>query len=245
MGSIYPNGIFSWVDKRNLYDDVDANDINDLAHEIIAIETQLGALMNALTMVENEVDQTDADLQSLDNNLSRTIITKFNSLKDQLNWIALGKQAYGAEATASNVNLPITPKNRPYPPNLITLDEPATGHDPMSMWNGTGFTLKTGGLWMMAGHVEISLQSTGPNDNDNFGTYEASITLNGSRWTRGLDRRYPDVDGYWHDVFLEPSCFGWFPAGTRVTLRAAQSSNLPQTISFAALSVIRLRAYND
>lgn len=243
MGAVYPNGVFGWTDKRNLYDDVDANDINDLAHEIIAVENQLGAIMNTLVETENEVDITDADLQYLDNSLTKLINTKFNSLKEQLNYIAAGKQVYAAEAQTQNKSLPNTPKDRPYPPNLIKLDMPPTGWDPRGMWNGTGFTLKTGGFWLMTGHIHVGLQATGGNVTDNFGTYEGSVTLNGTRWLRGLDRQYPQSDSFWHDVVLQPTVMGWFPAGTRVTLRAAQSSNLNQTISAAHLSVVRLRAY--
>jgi hypothetical protein len=251
MGATFPNGIASFTQHRDQYDDVSAADINKIQAEVVAIEETLGDALNTLTIIESEIvvlqteiDSEEAQIlsdEAADQQRDKALTKRFNNLKELVSALWEGQNIYAASTSVSNKKLVKTAKDRPYPPELVNLSKPDSNNDPMGMWNGTGFTLPKSGFWIAHGHIDINLAAIGPKNDDNFGTYEASITINGNEWTRALDRRYPVVDKTWHDVMLTPTLAGWFPKGTRLTLRAAQSSSLNQNINGGHLAVYRVR----
>lgn len=240
MGATFPNGIASFKTHNDFTDPVEAADVNKIQDELVAVEEALGAALNEITIIEDEVSVLTSE-QTTDAGIDASLVRKYESLKDLLSDLWDGQNIYAATASGSNIKVRNTPASRPYPPDLLQLSNPGTSNDPMGMWNGTGFTLKKSGFWVAHGVVNFGLAATGPGSNDNFGTYEASITQNGTEWIRGLDRRYPVVDSYWHNVVLQPTLMGWFTKGTHLTLRAAQSSNLNQNVASAHLGLYRVR----
>lgn len=240
MGATFPNGIASFKTHNDFTDPVEANDVNQIQNEVVAIEETLGAALNEIAVIEDEVSVLTTE-QTTDAGIDATLIRKYNTLKDLISALWDGQNIYAAATHGSNIKVNNTPAARPYPPNLLSLATPGSNGDPMGMWNGTGFTLKKDGFWVAHGSVNFGLATTGPGSNDNFGTYEASITINGSDWITAIDRRYPVVDTYWHDVVLLPTLVGWYPKGTHLTLRAAQSSNLNQNVSGAHFGIYRVR----
>lgn len=240
MGATFPNGIASFKTHADNLDAVEANDVNKIQEELVAVEETLGDALTEIQLIEDEVAELEDEVDSLQNT-DVVIIKKFRNLKELITALWNGQNVYAASTTGANHVVKNTPAQRPYPPGLVRLSKPDANNDPMGMWNGTGFTLKKSGFWVAQGQIDFALATTGPNSNHNFGTYEASVTVNGDNWTRALDRRYPVVDKTWHDVTLTPTLFGWFPKGTHITLRAAQSSDINQTINSAHLGVYRLR----
>lgn len=247
MGATFPNGIASFRTHRDNVDDVSASDINKIQDELVAVQESLGEALNSIQVIETEIVQIDTEIDNLDSEditdqqRDSSLLIKYNTLKDLIASLWDGKNIYVAEAYGTNRTLRKTPASRPYLPGLITFAKPASYLDPMGMFNGSGFTLKKSGFWVAQGEVHINLATTGPKSNANFGTYEASVTVNGTDWTRALDRQYPQVDEYWHDIVLRPTLMGYMPAGTRLQLRAAQSSNLNQNIATARLALYRVR----
>lgn len=223
MAAIFPKGIASFTTKRNLLDDVDAEDVNRLQDEIVAIETVLGA------MITRPAD-TNQD--------------EFANIADRLNFLNDGKNIVCAAATAADVGLPNRAKtNDGDIPRLIPLDQPTVSQDPFGLYDGTGFTLPSAGFWILQGHLNVALQNTGTDATarQNYGVYQAAIALNDQNWRRGADRLWNNVDTDWDNVFLSPLWMGWIPANTRITLRCSQSSALNQRITQASLSVYRVR----
>jgi hypothetical protein len=236
----FPAGIASFKTHEDRLDSVDAADINKIQDEVVATQEVLGDAVNAIEIIEEEVDVLQDEVDDLSDQ-DTLIIKKFKNLKELISVLWDGGNVYAASTSAAAKKVRKTDAQRPYPPDLVRMNKPDANDDPMNMWNGTGFTLRRSGFWVAVGNVDFNLETTGPNVNHNFGTYEASITINGSDWTRALDRDYPVVDKTWHDVVLNPVLAGWFPKGTKLTLRAAQSSDIDQNIKKAHLSVFRVR----
>lgn len=241
MGATFPNGIASFATHKNLLDDVEASHINKIQDEVVAIEATLGDALTTLQVIEQEITAL-SDQEMADQAKDASLVVKYTSLKELVNSLWNGKNFYVASASKANFNITKTPWHRPYPPNLIKLNKPSAADDPSGMWNGTGFTLKKSGFYLIQGFVDVNTAHLASNDTRNFGTYEGSITFNGTDWIQGLDRQYPVVDGTWHDVVLNPTFLGWLTKGTRVTLRAAQSSAVDQTVLRARLSLFMLRS---
>jgi cell division septum initiation protein DivIVA len=204
MGATFPNGIASFKQHQDNLDAVEANDVNKIQDELVAVEEALGDALTEIQDIEDEVDELEDEVDALQNK-DTIIIKRFKNLKELIGSLWNGQNIYAA--TTSGANL----------------------------------TIKKGGLWVAVGHVDFNLATTGPNVDKNFGTYEASVTINGQNWTRALDRDYPVVDKTWHDVVLNPVLMGWLPKGTKLTLRAAQSSDINQTVKSAHLGVYRVR----
>jgi hypothetical protein len=248
MGATFPNGIASFKQHVDLIDDVTAPDINKIQDEVVALQELVGEMATEFQVVEKEITNIDREVDNLeadnllDTQRDTSLLVKYNTLKDMIQALWDGKNIYAAEASLSNKKLRVVESKRPYPPDLVTLNKPSSSADPMAMWNGTGFTLKKSGFWNIQGEIHVNLASIPARDRRNYGLYEASLTLNGTDWTRSLDRQYPITDDrWWHDVVLRPSLMGWLAAGTRVQLRAAQSSELTQNMASARLSLHRVR----
>lgn len=245
MGATFPNGIAAFTTKKNMVDDVEAGDINKLQDEVVALEETLGDALTTLEILEEEVTDLASDLAEDDSSSKsrdNSLTVKYRTLKELINDLWWGKNIYVAQAVRTNFTLRKTPSTRPYPPNLIHLNKPSGADDPAAMWNGTGFTLKKSGFWVINGIVDINLAKVGPSSNQNFGTYEGSITFNSTDWVQGLDRQYPQVDETWHNVVLNPSFTGFLAKGTKISLRAAQSSALDQNVQRARLTVHMVRS---
>lgn len=241
MAATFPNGIASFSSKRNLLDDVEASDINKLQDEIVAIEATLGDALTSLEILEQEVTVL-SDEEAANQAQDASTLIKFNKLKDMIHSLWWGQNFYVANAYTNNFKILKTPPARPYPPALVKFPKPTALMDPTGMWNGTGYTLKKTGFYMIQGMIDVEIAHISGSDNRNFGTYEGSITFNGTEWIQGIDRQYPQVDKMWHNVVLNPTYLGWLNAGTRVTLRAAQSSDLDQLVTRARFSIFMLRA---
>jgi cell division septum initiation protein DivIVA len=240
MGATFPNGIASFKQHQDNLDAVEAVDVNKIQDELVAVEEALGDALTEIQDIEDEVDELEDEVDALQNK-DTIIIKRFKNLKELIGSLWNGQNVYAATTSGANLTVKKTAAERPFPPGLVNLSKPDASDDPMKMWNGTGFTIKKSGLWVAVGHVDFNLATTGPNVNKNFGTYEASVTINGQNWTRALDRDYPVVDKTWHDVVLNPVLMAWLPKGTKLTLRAAQSSDINQTVKSAHLGIYRVR----
>lgn len=268
MAASFPNGIASFTQKRDNLDVNYASDINRIQDELIAVQQTLGALLTTVNEIEAEVDVLTGEEAALeeeldaneraDDLLEKQVTTKFNNLKDRLDWIQQGRWIYAAHAEGGGSQWlqPVTDDFQLTTPRIVRLSKPALHHDPYSMWNGVGFTLKKSGFWLLHGYVRYDttdkLDLT-PAEAANFdhskdaGTYEASVATNQSDAIKAMDRRMlsdADVQDHfdlWPNVMLTPSRVTWLPKGTRVTLRSKHSAKFKQRIWSASLSVIGLR----
>lgn len=235
MSATFPSGIASFTTKRNLLDDVDANDINRLQDEIVAIETLLGALLTDVVEVESQVLVQATDIATQDAT-DIQFQTNFTDLKARLAYIQAGYQIYAAEA--SKTNQMMSSQGAGQKPSLVTFSDPGTASDPKSMYNGTGFTLRKDGFWILNGHVRFDM--TNSTASNNYGIYQATIGI-GSHWERSMDRMEVTGTSGWQNVFLNPMAIGWFTRGTRISLRASQNTGHNQNVQHAWLSAVNIR----
>src|SRR5881398_2526081 len=241
MTASFPRDIANFTTKRNIFDDVDANDINRMQEEIIALETTLGAAINELNSVEaglgalqEEVDLTEAELDELrqeEQTAESLTNIRFKNLNDKLDYIASGQHIHAASAQRVNVSVPSYPSNvnGGYGGTTVKLTRPMAKADPWRMYNGIGLTLKKSGFWTLqaSGHFGVVTK----NGNNNQGIYEIAVAVNGHiDWRASESRDMRDHTGAWQDIALSGIAIGWFEAGTRITLLVRQSSKIHQNL---------------
>lgn len=239
MTASFPNSIANFSPKRNLFDDVDAADINKIQDELVAVQVVLGALLNTVSEIESDV--TELETEQVSDNLTEVAVqNKFASLKDQLAFLTAGKHVYAADlATTSSFAVAKTTKAAETTrPALVKFPKPPFVRDPNKMYNGTGLTARKSGFYIILGSAKYNLaDSAGA---ANYGMYHAAIGVN-DQWSRGMDRTQPVADNIWANVFLNPIVMGYFAAGTRFTLRTGQTSQITQQCAGAHLSAVWLR----
>jgi len=239
MGATFPNGIAAFLTHRNLYDDVDASDINKIQEEIVAIQTVLGALLLDVSDIEADVEELETE-QASDNATEVVFSNRFQNLKKQIEYIRNGYHVYAAEVSCGSTNIPKITKNlESTKPRLLKMAKPPADKDPRSLYNGTGLTLRKSGFWVIQGHVRYDLKDGA--GSDNYGMYQAAIGI-GENWARGMDRVQPVHDNIWANVFLNPIFVGYLNKGARITLRTSQSSVITQRVAAGFLSAVHLRA---
>lgn len=242
MGATFPNGIASFPTHRNLYDDVDAADINKIQEEIVAIQTVLGALMNDVEEIQTDVTELEEEQES-DDATEVVFRQRFENLKKQINYIRGGYHHMAVEVGCGSKNIPKTTKRlESSKPHLLKMAKPAANRDPYRMFNGTGITLRRSGFWIIQGHVRFDTKEGA--GSQNYGMYQAAIGI-GATWARGMDRTQPVHDNIWTNVFLNPIVLGTYSKGTRVTLRASQSTLITQRVARAWLSAVNIRLPAD
>lgn len=249
MAATFPNGIASFSEKRNLLDDVDASDINRLQDEIIAVQSTLGALITEVASIENEVQVLEEADAAADDLTQAQNITRFRSLKERLDAIQKGQHVHAVDLQdikATSIKKSDKPRLSEKP-GALKFNKPSTPQDPFKMYNGSGFTLRKAGFWHIQGFVLYDLADRGQdgvpanyNLAKNAGLYQAAIGV-GNAFAVGMDRQEVVKDAVQGNVFLSPSRLGWFPAGTRITLRTSQASDSNQIVRKAALSAVLLR----
>lgn len=254
MAATFPNGIASFPRHRNLFDDVDAEDINRLQDEVVALQETMGALVNEVHSVETNVAQVDATLLQVGNEINQVANAeaanaaadqllesqtndRFASVKDRLDYIQSGRHMHAFEVSGGPYRLGVY--GRYQDPDILPMPAPVYGHDPMGMYNGAGFTLKKSGFWVFTGSARFDVDGKG---SENAGMYQASLSVGGIMH-RGIDRAAPVNDDGWLNVMLNPIAFGWFGAGTTVYLRGKQTSQVKQTITTAILGGFMLREF--
>lgn len=242
MGATFPNGIASFVTHRNLLDDVDAADINKIQEEITAIQTVLGALLTEVIDIETDVQELEEE-QASDDATEVVFRNRFENLKAQIDYVRNGYHVYAAEVTCSDKNIPKITKNlETAKPRLLSMAKPPADKDPRRLYNGTGFTLRKSGFWLLQGHVRYDLKEGA--GSANYGMYQAAIGI-GDAWARGMDRCQPVHDNIWANVFLNPVVLGYFTKGSRITLRTSQSSQITQRVAKGWLSAMHIRMPAD
>lgn len=242
MGATFPNGIAEFTQKRNLFDDVDANDINRLQDEVRAIQATLGPLLNSFTQLVSDVDNLQEE-QEQDNLREVQEDIVFRSMAEQLAYLHRGYQHDCVTLTPAN-SLTVPPtKTLPgaaKPSTVIKMQKPAVQQDPAKMYQTKtgGITLRKSGFYIIHGHVRYDIKNA--NGNNNAGVYDAGLEV-GGQWFRGFDRREALKDSVWTNLILNPVVMGWFNKGTNVNLRTAHYSKVNQIVPGAHLSAALIR----
>lgn len=250
MATYYPKQIRKWPVHRNLLDDVDASHVNNLQSELESVMYSLGVLPHIYNSVETNAEQStpidndpgavvddDAPFVSV----ARTYDPRIKSIDhgnvaSRLDNIERGKQFHAFRLVARGLNISSSSTSISVRPKGIRFPKPSSAHDPYAMHNGMGVTLRKSGFWMFSGSITMTLLAAAASGND--GIYQAVVDWDNNFW-EGMDRRKESgaVD---HPV-LNPVLFGFFKAGTWVTLRMAQSSGRTQRIRSASLSGVLIR----
>lgn len=257
MGATFPNGIASFSTKRNLFDDVDASDVNRIQDEIVALQSVLGPLINEVHTIESTVEEmsaTDAALAAQDALLAASgaanlaadelresqSVQRFTDLKARLDYMQAGKHQYAFYASGGPYVLAPQVVGTSGNSSYLQFGAPGAAQDPMAMYNGYGFTLKKSGFWLIHGLVRYDTND-GKGDK-NMGIYQATVSVGGQEH-RGIDRDNPTNDQGWRNVMLNPVAFGWFGAGTQVYLTGKQTTAVNQTITSASIAGFMVREF--
>lgn len=229
MGATFPNGIATFSPKRNLLDDVDANDINKMQDEIVAIQAVLGPLLNEVDDIQADVNQNDtADQAAL-----KSIRTSFKSLSDQLAALRAGTHIPVFQTLLQNVNIPGEPSYKPW--RVLRYPKPAV--DSHKGYNGYGWVAPRTGFYLIRAQVNFD---SGPGPQAlGFGTYTAVIDVGGTI-AGAMDRKEHD-GGPALGVHLDPFYLGWVKRGSRIQVKVNQDSNRTSRMysSFFSAAMIR------
>lgn len=242
MGATFPNGIVEFTEKKNLFDDVDANDINRMQNEIRAIEEVLGPLVNTVTNIVADVNTLDQEVDFINAEETQEQLI-FENMAAQLEYLRLGQNhdavslTLGKQITLNN----FTKSVETVAPPILKMGKPNYWEDPNKLYNSRGgITLKKNGLYVVHGHVRYNTASTGINSTKNYGMFEAGIDVGGA-WYRGFDRTQSVRDNIWANVMLDPIAIGYFRAGQSIYLRTAQTTEIPQLVGGAYLEAVLIR----
>lgn len=248
--SNYPNRITQFVTHRNLLDDVDAEHINLIQSELISTMATLGINPQIYNDMQTDYTQSTAIPNDaggvVDNDTLYTPALRYYDPKvkpvdhgtvgQRLDDIERGKQfhcfrlrAVGLDIGSSSIDLSVRPRGIRFP-------KPVSDNDPYDMHNGVGVTLRKSGFWIFSGSVCYTL--LGSQASANNGIYEAAIDYDGN-YIEGMARS--QETGSLNHPTLNPILFGFFPRGTRVSLRSSHNSGRIQRIRLARLAGILLR----
>lgn len=201
-GSSFPNAIDSFVQHQDIYDDVEASDINKIQDAIVAIEETLGDAINTLQVVEDDVVVLTTD-DATEQDTDTATILRFESLSIWLSALWNGLNVYAASASSTNKKFSVASSASP---DLISLDSPSTADDPTGLWNGTGFTLRQSGFWVANGQVTVNLptltgsdsvrRSASPKNKNSLrvGSFNVNQHDSSDHVISDLVARIPDVD---------------------------------------------------
>lgn len=192
MGAAFPNGVASFSTKKDQTDINFANDINRLQDEIVAIEESIGPAFNQITILQTEETQLQSGLAGQ----VQQEQTDFQNLQEALLYAMTGQWMPCAQTwTPGGQMIPAVDGGFAHDPSenptTITLLAPGSDTDPDAMWNGTGFTLRRSGFWVIEGFVTF-LNHTSANGfdlNNNIGKYESCLIMNNSIWNAGNDKK--------------------------------------------------------
>ena len=236
MAAVFPRSIKAFSTKRNLFDDVDASDINAMQEEIVALESVLGVLLNDFEDLEAEFEESQDEQEGLEDDLRRNRL-RFTNLRSRLDFIQQGRHQPCVELVKTTFPVGSSP-SLPDMPTRVDFPKPTYLQDPDEMFNGTGITLRKGGWWRISGQIIYDVRSAPPPTD----MYVGAIGINGDH-VRGLDRRYPPPSNNtnpWNPTLM-PYVEGQFDRGTRITLRTSHSSGGSKTVKNAFLTACWVR----
>lgn len=248
--SYYPNRIRTFPTHRNLLDDVDAAHINSIQAELYSVMFALGTspqvynnlettYVSSVAVPDDTGDVVDDDvtytgtLRYYDPNVKPidhgTVGQRLDDIERMEMVHAFRLKANGLEIASGSTLLSQRPRGIRFP-------KPAASLDPYDMHNGMGVTLRKSGFWFFSGTVVYTLLGNTAGAND--GVYQAAIDYD-QNWLEGMarDRESGNDD---HPI-LNPHLMGFFPRGTRITLRTSQDSGRTQRIRFARLAGMMVR----
>jgi hypothetical protein len=253
--SYYPNRVRDFVTHRNLLDDVDAEHINAIQAELRATMLTLGtspAVYNDIQTdnVPSAADPNDDGGISDDDSVSFTTTLRYfdpkkkpvdhGSVAQRLDDIERGSQFHAFRLRANGIDNASKSTALSERPRGVRFPKPASSNDPYNLHNGVGVTLRKSGFWIFNGSVVYTLQ--GSTAGSNNGVYQATIDVDGD-YLEGMARA--EVSGTQNHPIVNPTLMGFFPRGTRVSLRTSQNSGRNQKIRRAMLAGVLIRESID
>lgn len=221
MAGVFPNGVKQFAIHRNLFDDVNAEHINAIQEEIVAIETSLGpALLDVEELFDNDVLEKK----------------RFKNLRERLDWIWSGGHTHVATLFRSQflVATQVLGYQKPLTTNFPA---PNAAADPHNMFNGVGLTSRVDGWYLIVGHGRWDL-SFG-NENLNEAVYHCEVGIGPDE--KAEDRVRVSVDRK-TDIMHNPVYIGRVSKGTKINLRFGHNSPAPnRQVGNARLSAVLLR----
>lgn len=250
--SYYPNKIRRFAEHRNLIDDVDASDINNIQAELVAVMSSLGVSPHVFNDIQTDNTVTTVvpnDTGSVvdDDNVAFASTVRYydpkvkpvdhGSVGNRLDHIERGYQHHCFRLHASGLDIPSGPASLSVRPKGVRFPKPSNaGNDPYDMHNGVGVTLRKSGFWVFYATLIYTLQGSAAGSNN--GTYQTTIDVDGS-FLEGMDRSL-ESGAFLHPVH-SPVLMGFYNRGQRVSLRTAQNSGRSQKIRIARLAGFLLR----
>jgi hypothetical protein len=188
----YPGGNAVFSTKRNLLDDVMAEHINAMQDEILALQTAVGVM-----------PYLDPTLNKVNNN--------YGTVRGRMEQIQRGSHVPVIQLQANTINLATSTDLD------VNYDPPHVVFDTLSVFDGTGITIKRGGWWI------ITTDVLWPN-NSNGARFTAlqSVNTNGMVEVSG-DTRLP-VPGW--PTRSNVTWQGALAAGQKIRTRVRQTSGV-------------------
>lgn len=244
----YPNRIRSWPVHQNLLDDVDASHVNNIQAELQAVMQSLGTSPQVYNNIETDELAPDSPPspsgEVIDDDTMYTRSVRFydpnikpvdyGTLGARLDNIQRGTHQHAFALKANG--LEIASKSTKFNTRPRGIRFPAPSEDPFNMFNGVGVTLRKAGFWMFSGSVVYNLQ--GSTAGSNNGIYQATIDHDGN-YLQGMARS--EETGNNNNPILNPILMGFFPRGTRVSLRSSHDSGRLQKIRLARFAGVLVR----
>jgi hypothetical protein len=247
----YPNRIRTFTTHRNLLDDVDANDINGIQAELLAVMQSLGTSPAIYNNIETDNSPTtvvpnDPGGVSDDDTIIFSTVLRYYDPKvkpvdhgnvgQRLDDIERGLQHHSFRLRASGLDIASKSVALDQRPRGIRFPKPTDAEDPFAMHNGVGVTLRKAGFWIFSGSVAYTLQGTTANSNN--GIYEAVLDWDGN-FIEGMDRSQ-ETGTNAHPI-LNPMLMGFFNRGTRISLRTSHNSGRNQKVRTARMAGTLIR----
>jgi hypothetical protein len=239
----YPRFIPKFATHRNLLDDVDAGDINDIQLEVSALAFILGTnpqVYNDINLPTISTTPTVGDEGGISDD---TILAgpyryydpgvtpvDHGTVAQRLDDIERGRSQHVFKLRASNIDIATKSTALDQRPRGIRFPKPDDASDPFFHYNGVGITLRKSGYWTIHGTVAYNLQ--GSNDAQNTGVYQATVDHD-DEWVEGMTRiKITDSTS----PVLKTTLAGFYKRGTRLMLRTSHNSNVTQKVRLATLS---------
>jgi hypothetical protein len=249
--TVFPRAIPIFQKHRNLLDDVDAEHINAIQRELTAAATVIGPnphIYNDINLPLVTTTATPSDEGGIDPDTTYTADYRHfdptvqprdhGTISNRLDYIERGRAHLAFKLKASTID--IAPKDTPLSerPRGIRFPKPNDSNDPNSLFNSVGVTLRKSGFWVFHGSVAYNL--LGDPNSKNEGVYQATIDASES-WVEGMVRWVITSEFNNTSPVLNPALTGFFPRGTRITLRTSHNSDVTQRIRLARLGGFLLR----
>jgi len=207
MSASYPRAIKAFLTRHDYTDDVMAAHVNDLQDEVSALESIIG--INPQLPNASIAER----LSSLETGRTRTVF-----------YTARHQAIY---------NVPVQPLTTE---NLVAMDPPPSGYDPLGLYNGVGFTLKKTGFYYLGGNMRWEVNSS-------VGTRRTTINASApTMWGGHLG--VVDLDGPSSTIrYAMVPYFGVLTAGTAISLNVAHSCGTKQPTVYGSLGGFLVREF--